>query len=123
MSDFPNRKSPIEIREFLARDFFQHLRVRREFLHEHEQTLNRLFGFVAGESAPDEIDFLELPRLEKQFLTPSSGKENVDRGINALIADFSVEHHLHVTSALKFLEDELVHAAAGFDQSSRDNRQ
>ncbi len=107
----------------LTRNFFQHLRVRREFLHEHEQTLNRFFRFVAGQSATNQIDFFQLPRLKQQFFTAGAGKEDVDRRINALIADLAIEHHLHVAGTFEFLKDELVHSAAGFDQSRCNNRE
>src|SRR5205085_12495373 len=107
----------------LARNLFQHLRIRREFFYEHEQTLNRFFRFVTGESATDQIDFLKLPRLKQQFLAAGAREKDVDRGLNALIADFSIEHHLHVTGAFELLKDELVHPAAGFDQRCRNNRE
>src|SRR4029077_20041427 len=52
------------------------------------------------------------------FFAPRTGEENVDRRINALIADLAVEHHLHVTSAFELLENQFVHAATGFDQGA-----
>src|SRR5215475_7074571 len=76
---------------------------------------------MTGESATNQINLLELPRLQKQLFATRAGEENVDRGINPLIADLAVEHHFHVTGAFEFLEDELVHPAAGFDQSRRYN--
>src|SRR5207302_5503805 len=39
-------------------DFFEHLRVRREFFHEHQETLDRFLRFMTGEAAADKIDFL-----------------------------------------------------------------
>jgi len=46
-----------------ARDAFKHLRVGREFFHKHQQSLNCFLWFVSGQTAPDKIDFLQLPRL------------------------------------------------------------
>src|SRR6266581_2004798 len=78
---------------------------------------------MTGKSTTDQIDFFQLPWLQKQFFAAGAGKEDVDCRINALIADLAIEHHLHVPGAFKFLEDELVHAAAGFDQRRGDNRE
>src|SRR3954466_1724951 len=103
----------------LTRNALQHLLVRREFLHEHEEPLDCFPGFVAGEAATDQVDLFEFPRLEKQFLAAGPGKEDVHCRVNALIADFAIEDHLHVAGALEFLEDELVHSAAGLDERGR----
>src|SRR5437016_7669730 len=79
------------------------------------QTLDRFLWFVAGKASPDEVDFLQFPRLQQQFFTPRAGEENIDRRINPLVADFSIEHHFHVSGAFEFLKDQLVHAAARFN--------
>src|SRR5205823_4779231 len=105
----------------LAWNAFEHFGVRRKFFDEHEQALDRLFGFVPGETAPYQIDFLQLPRLQQQFFAPRTREEDVDCGINALIADFPVKHHLHISRAFEFLKDQFVHAAACFDESRRHN--
>src|SRR5437762_9679551 len=99
----------------LTRNSLQHLGVRREFFHEHQQTLDRFLWFVAGKASADEVDFLQFPRLQQQFLTPRAGEENIDRWINPLVADFSIEHHFHVSGAFEFLKDQLVHAAPRFN--------
>src|SRR5947199_8396253 len=97
--DFPieNRRSKFE--SPLARNPLQHLLVGRKFFHEHEKTLDRFAGFVARETAADQIDLLQFPRLEEQFLAPSAGEENIHRRVNALIADLAIEDHLHVAGA------------------------
>src|SRR5882724_2100494 len=105
----------------LARNPLQHLLVSREFFHEHEQTLDRFAGLVAGEAAANQIDLLQFPWLKEQFLAPSAGEENVDGWINALIADLPIKDHLHVAGAFEFLEDQLIHSTSGFDERSRDN--
>ena len=78
---------------------------------------------MPGEAATDEINFLQLPRLQQQLLAPRAGEEDIDCGINALVADLAIEHQLHVSRAFELLENQLVHAAAGFDQSGRHNRE
>src|SRR5712692_6660165 len=82
---------PRAARDVLTRNLFQHLHVGRKFLHEHEETLDRFFRFVTGQATANQVDFLQLPRLQQQLLAPRAGKENIDRRINALIADLSVE--------------------------------
>src|SRR4029077_20053097 len=68
----------------LPRNAFEHFGVGGEFFHEHQQTLNCFTWFVTGETAPNQIDLFQLPRLQKQFFAPGAGKENIDRRINAL---------------------------------------
>src|SRR6266566_2952461 len=100
----------------LTRNSLEHFGVRREFFHEHQQTLDRFLWFVTGETATDEVDFLQFPRLQQQFFAPRAGEENIDSRINPLIADFPVKHHFHISGAFKFLKDEFVHATPGFYQ-------
>ena len=76
---------------------------------------------MAGQTAADEIDLFQLPRLQEQFFAARAGEKNIHRRINALIADLAIEHQLHVSGAFELLEDQLVHAAAGFDQCRRDD--
>ena len=52
----------------LTGNALKHLRVGREFLHEHQQTLDRFIRFMSGQAAPDQIDFLQLPRLQAAIL-------------------------------------------------------
>ena len=96
--------------------------VGREFFHKHQETLDGFLRFVTGKPAPDEIDLLQFPRLQQQFFAARSGQKYVDCRINTLVADFPVEHHLHVSSAFELLKDQLVHAAAGFNQCRGDDR-
>src|SRR6516162_6953284 len=106
-----------------AGNALEHFSVRWELFHKHQETLNGFLWFVTGQSAPDEIDFLQFPRLQQQLFAACPGEKDVDRGINPLVADFSVKHHFHVSGAFKFLKDQLVHAAASFDQRRGDNRE
>src|SRR5213596_3844084 len=79
--------STLQLERGLAWNVLEHLRVGREFFHKHQETLNGFLRFVPGETAPDEIDFFQFPRLQKQFLSARSGEEDVDGRINSLIAD------------------------------------
>jgi hypothetical protein len=68
-SSVQNRHSKIEnqppVRLGLARDFFQHLSVGGEFFHEHEETLNCFLRFMPRQTAANQIDFFQLPRLQQ----------------------------------------------------------
>src|SRR5260370_6319605 len=105
----------ISVRAGLSGNSLQHLSVGWEFFHEHEQTLNRFLRFVSGEPPTDKIDFLQLPWLQEQLFAARPGEENINSRINALVADFAIEHHLHISRAVEFLKDQFIHAAAGFD--------
>src|SRR5438874_2591116 len=52
----------------LARDFFQHLRVRRELANETQQPLDGFLRLVAGESATNHVDFVKLVGGHEQLL-------------------------------------------------------
>src|SRR4029450_10625187 len=105
-----------------ARNALEHFSVGGEFFHKHQQPLNSFFWFVSGQAAPNEIDFLQFPRLQEQLFTPRAREKYIHRRIDSLVADFPVEHHFHVSGALELLKDQFVHATAGFDQCCRDNR-
>ena len=104
-----------------TRNTFEHFRVRREFFHEHQETLNGFLGFMTCKAASNEIDFFQFPRLQQEFFAARSGQKDVNGRINALIADFSVQDHFHVAGTFELLKDQLVHTAAGFDQGCGDN--
>src|SRR4029450_1698194 len=106
-----------------ARNALEHFSVGGEFFHKHQQPLNSFFWFVSGQAAPNEIDFLQFPRLQEQLFTPRAREKYIHRRIDSLVADFPVEHHFHVSGALELLKDQFVHATAGFDQCRSDNRQ
>jgi hypothetical protein len=64
----------------LTGNALKHFRVGREFLHEHQQALDRLIRFVTGEAATNQINFFQFPRLQQQFFAPCAGEENIDCG-------------------------------------------
>src|SRR5436305_4407020 len=104
-----------------TRNTFEHFRVRREFFHEHQKTLNGFLRFVTGETAANEIDLFQFPRLQQEFFAARSGPKDVNGRINSLIANFSVQDHFLVARSFELLKDQLVHTAAGFDQGCGDN--
>src|SRR6266576_1093811 len=106
-----------------AGNALEHFSVRWEFFHKHQETLDGFLWFVTGQTAPDEIDLLKLPRLQQQLFATRAGEKNVDRRINALVADLSIEHHFHVSGSFELLKDQLVHAAAGFNERRGNNRE
>ena len=48
----------------LTGNALEHFRVGREFLHEHQQALDRLIRFVTGEAPTNQINFFQLLRLQ-----------------------------------------------------------
>ncbi len=52
----------------------------------------------------------------KQLLAPRGRLQRMDRRIKPLLLQRAVEMQLHIARALKFLENHLVHPAAGLDQ-------
>jgi len=71
---------------------------------------------VTGQSATDDVDLVHVLGREEQLFATRSGEEDVDRGVDALVADLAVENELHVAGTLELLEDEVIHAAVGLDQ-------
>jgi hypothetical protein len=47
----------------LTGNALQHFSVRWEFFYKHQEPLNGFLRFVTRQAAPDEIDFLQFPRL------------------------------------------------------------
>jgi len=64
-----------------------------------------------------------LIRMIEVFLAASSRFGDMDGGENALVRNGAVEVNLHVSRALEFLEDEVVHSALGLDQGCGDDGQ
>ena len=62
---------------------------------------------------------MHLVGCEEEFLATSAGEEDVNGGIDALVADLAIEDELHVAGTLEFLKDQVIHAAVGVDQGSR----
>src|SRR6266478_5769442 len=61
-----------------TRNTFEHFRVRREFFHEHQETLNGFLGFMTGKAASNEIDLFQFPRLQQEFFAARSGQKDVN---------------------------------------------
>ena len=87
----------------------QHLCVCRKFFEKRQQSLDRFRGSMAGKSSPDGINFFQIVHREKQFFASSARLEYINRGIDPLVADLSIENHFHISCALKLLENEFIH--------------
>jgi len=69
-----------------------------------------------GEVFADFDDFAELVGVVEAVVVAGAGLGDVDGGVDAALGEFAVEFHLHVAGAFEFLEDDVVHAAFGFDE-------
>ena len=78
---------------------------------------------MTGEAAADDIDLVHVLGSEEQFLAACAGEEDIDGGVDALVADLAVEDELHVAGTLELLEDQVVHAAVGLDERCRHDRE
>ncbi len=58
---------------------------------------------------------------QQQLFLPGAGAVDVDGREDALLRQLPVQMNLHVAGALEFLEDDLVHAAAGINQGGGDD--
>ena len=76
---------------------------------------------MSGESATDDADLVQVVLRDQQLVAARAALENIDRGIYALVADFAIEHDLHVSRALELLEDQLVHAAPRINERGGDD--
>ena len=98
------------------RDVEQHLGIGRMAPDKMKQPLDGFDRFMSGQSAADQIDFFQLVRWQEEFFAASAAFEDVDGGVDVTLGDFAIEHELHVTGSLKFLENELIRLGIGFDQ-------
>src|SRR3546814_3585464 len=60
---------------------------------------------------------LELGAEEQELLVPSRRGVDVDGRVDPALGEAAIEAQLHVAGALELLEDHLVHAAPGLDES------
>src|ERR1700693_2971915 len=78
---------------------------------------------MPGQSASNRIDLLQIVRRKQKLLPTSAGFEYVDGRINPLIADLSIQNHLHVAGTFELVENELIHLGSGLNQRRRHDRQ
>ena len=88
-----------------------------------DQLLHRLDRRQRRHRLAQQLHPLPFFGMIKQVLAPRAGLQNVDRRIEPLLDQRTIEMQLHVPGAFEFFEDHFVHAAAGIDQSRRQNRQ
>jgi hypothetical protein len=90
---------------FLTWEVFEQLLVGRIFPNEKEKPLDGLDRLVACETAADDTDFMEVLFRDKKFFSAGAGLENIDRWVDALVADFAIQDDLHIASAFELLEN------------------
>ena len=89
--------------------------------HFVQQELDGVDGAHWVEDAAKDPHFLQRFLIDQQFFLTRAGFLNIDRREDAFIRDLAVEHDFGVTRAFEFLEDDLVHTAAGVDQRGGDD--
>src|SRR5258707_794952 len=113
--------SPLSLYTPSPRNTGEHLRVRREFLHEEEQSLDGLDRLVPGETAADDVDLVQVSLRKQKLLPTRAALEDIDGRVDAQVADLAIEDELHVAGALELEKDELIHTAAGLNERGGDN--
>ena len=63
----------------------------------------------------------EFVGVVEVFLAAGGGLGHVDRREKPLLGEVAVEADFHVAGALEFLEDDVIHAAFGFDEAGGDD--
>ena len=64
---------------------------------------------------------VECSLVVEQVITTSAALYKVDSREYSLVGKRTIELELHIASTFKFLEDYLIHLAAGIDKSSSNN--
>src|SRR5690348_3128094 len=67
-------------------------------------------------------DLLQSLLIVEQFVMARGGLQG-DRREDALIGEAAIQLDLHVARSLELLEDQVIHAAAGFDEGRREDSQ
>jgi len=99
----------------------EELHVGFGFAEAAEQKLHGLNGGKRAENLAQDPNAAQLVGREKEFVLTRAGALNVDGWEHALIGEAAIEIDFHVAGALEFLKDDVVHAAAGVDQSGGDD--
>ena len=71
--------------------------------------------------AAEEEDALVFVGVQKEFVAASAGFDDLDGWKDPHFGDGAVEVELHVAGAFELLEDEVVHAAFGFDEGGAED--
>lgn len=67
------------------------------------------------------MNFFQSFWVKNEFFAAGTGGGDIDSGPDAHFGNFSIEDEFHVTGSFKFLEDKIVHTAAGFDEGGGDD--
>src|SRR5262249_51401549 len=87
------------------------------------QELHCLHGIQLGQQLAENPDPVEDLAWQQQLLLPGAGPRDVHGGEHAPVHEAAVEVDLQVAGPFELLEDHLVHAAAGVDERSADDRE
>src|SRR5579859_8260178 len=99
----------------------QKFRVGLRFCEAAKQKLHGFDGRERAQNFAEDPNAAELVRREEQLVLTSAGALNVNGREDALIGEAAVEIDFHVAGTFELLEDDIVHAAAGVNQSGGDN--
>ena len=81
-----------------------------------DEDFHGLGGGEFGELAADEEDALVFVGVQEEFVAAGAGFDDLDGWKDSHFGDGAIEVQLHVAGAFELLEDEVVHAAFGFDE-------
>ena len=99
----------------------EELHVGFGFAEAAEQKLHGLNGGERAENLSQDPNAAQLVGGEEELVLTRSGALNIDGREHAFIREAAIEINFHVAGALEFLKDDVVHAAAGVDQSGGDD--
>ena len=86
-----------------------------------EQQFHGFDGRERAQHFAQNPDAAEFVWRKQDFVFTRAGALDIDGGEDALVGEAAVEIDFHVTGALEFFEDDVVHAAAGVDQRGGDD--
>ena len=86
-----------------------------------DEDFHGLGGGEFRELAAEKKDALVFVGVEEEFVAAGSGFDDLNGWKNPHFGDGAVEVQLHVAGAFKLFEDEVVHAAFGFDKGGAED--
>ena len=95
--------------------------VAAHFLEFAEQQFHGFHGGNAVHGLAEFPDAVEFIGMEEEFLLACTAFLHIDGGVDAFFGEMAVKVEFHVAGSLEFLEDDLVHLAAGIDKGGGDD--
>lgn len=86
-----------------------------------DEDFHGLGGGEFRELAAEEEDALVFVGVEEEFVAAGAGFDDLDGWKDPHFGDGAIEVQLHVAGAFELLEDEVVHAAFGFDEGGAED--